>query len=148
MHGPGPRLHGAIALLVLCLVSASARPAPRDDSLYHAFGGREGLAALMADFVPRLAMDTQIGRYFTSTNRDHLARQLAAQLCEVAGGPCTYEGPAMAPAHAGMAITKADFNRLVELLQASMAARGVPFRAQNRMLALLAPMHRDIIERE
>jgi hemoglobin len=42
-------------------------------------------------------------------------------------------------------INKGDFNRLVELLQASMAAQGVPFRAQTTLLARLAPMHRDII---
>ena len=35
--------------------------------------------------------------------------------------------------------------RLVEQLQASMAAKGIAFADQNRMLALLAPMHRDIV---
>ena len=38
----------------------------------------------------------------------------------------------------------------VEVLQQSMAAKGIPFAAQNRtlaLLALLAPMHRDIITR-
>ena len=40
----------------------------------------------------------------------------------------------------------ADDNTLVvEVLQKSMATRNIPFSAQNRMLALLAPMHRDII---
>ena len=48
--------------------------------------------------------------------------------------------------HVDMGITKADFNRLVELLQDSMDARGIPFSAQNAMLARLAPMHRDIID--
>lgn len=48
-------------------------------------------------------------------------------------------------AHAEMDIDKAHFNALVEVLQKSMSARGIPFSAQNRMLALLAPMHRDII---
>jgi hemoglobin len=33
----------------------------------------------------------------------------------------------------------------VEVLQQSMDAKRIPFTAQNRMLALLAPMHRDII---
>ena len=42
-------------------------------------------------------------------------------------------------------IGKEHFNALVEVLQQSMDAKGVPFRAQNAMLARLAPMHRDII---
>jgi hemoglobin len=52
----------------------------------------------------------------------------------------------MGPAHEGMGISRSDFNRLVELLKDSMAASGVPFRAQNRLLALLAPMHREIVD--
>jgi hemoglobin len=48
-------------------------------------------------------------------------------------------------AHSAIAIDKAHFNALVEVLQKSMATSGVAFSAQNRMLALLAPMHRDIV---
>jgi hemoglobin len=139
------RLASAAVLLALA-TALHAQPAARDDSLYRALGSEAGIQALMADFVPRLVADAQIGRYFKSTNREHLARQLAAQVCQLGGGPCVYEGPAMGPAHEGMGVTRADFNRLVELLQISMAARGVPFREQNRLLALLAPMHREIVE--
>ena len=101
----------AIALLVVPLACQAADKA-KDDSLFRAFGGEPGLNTLMADFVPRLIADAQIGRYFKSTNREHLARQLAAQVCQLAGGPCTYDGPAMGPAHEGMGITRADFNQL------------------------------------
>jgi hemoglobin len=51
----------------------------------------------------------------------------------------------MDKAHRDLEITKADFNALVEVLQVSMRAKGIPFSAQNRMLALLAPMHRQIV---
>lgn len=37
------------------------------------------------------------------------------------------------------------FNALVEVLQSAMDAQGIPFAQQNRLLALLAPMHRDVI---
>ena len=51
----------------------------------------------------------------------------------------------MKRAHANMTVAKADFNRLVEILQVSMDARSIPFADQNRLLARLAPMHRDIV---
>lgn len=38
-------------------------------------------------------------------------------------------------------------NRMVEHLQAAMRAEGVPFAAQNRFLAKLAPMRGDVVER-
>jgi hemoglobin len=44
-----------------------------------------------------------------------------------------------------MDIKRSDFNALVEVLQISMNRRGIAFGAQNRLLALLAPMHREII---
>jgi hemoglobin len=39
------------------------------------------------------------------------------------------------------------FNALVEDLQKAMSERGIPFRAQNKLLAKLAPLHRDIEHR-
>jgi hemoglobin len=124
---------------------AFGQATPPDSSLYKAFGEKQGLAALMADFVPRLVQDKRIGAFFKDTNQAHLAEQLTDQLCMVSGGPCTYQGVPMKDAHAEMGITKADFNALVEILQISMDAKGIPFTAQNKMLARLAPMHRDIV---
>jgi hemoglobin len=51
----------------------------------------------------------------------------------------------MKQAHAGMDINKNNFNALVEVLQQAMEAQGIAFTAQNKLLAKLAPMHRDII---
>jgi hemoglobin len=130
--------------LLLAFVLASS-PAWADDSLYRSFGGKAGIRAVMDDLVPRLKADARIGAAFKDTNTQHLAAQLTEQLCQLAGGPCVYQGPDMKTAHEGMAIRRADFNALVEQLQAAMAARGIPFAAQNRMLARLAPMHRDVI---
>jgi hemoglobin len=63
----------------------------------------------------------------------------------VSGGSCVYEGETMKNSHAEMKIRKADFNALVEVLQQSMDRQGIPFSVQNRLLARLAPMHRDIV---
>jgi hemoglobin len=116
-----------------------------DDSLYRAFGGEPGLRALMDDFVNRLVIDPRIGSFFKNTNLNRLKEQLAAQLCAVSGGPCKYSGVDMKTAHGAMGVDKSNFNALVEVLQQSMDAKGIPFSTQNRMLAQLAPMHREII---
>ena len=126
-------------------VAALATAAPSDDRLYQALGQQAGLQALMEDFVPRLLADARIGVFFKETNRDNLVKLLTDQLCQESGGPCVYGGAPMRLAHQDMEITKKDFNALVEVLQISMQARGIPFRVQNALLARLAPMHRDII---
>lgn len=116
-------------------------------ALYLAFGEKAGIAALMDDFVNRLRVDPRIGHFFKNIKPANLKEQLTDQLCLVSGGPCRYQGDTMKAAHADLQIQRADFNALVEVLQQSMDARGIAFTAQNRMLALLAPMHRDIIAR-
>jgi hemoglobin len=138
-------LRCGLAALVL---AATAGLAQADDSLYQAWGGEAGIRAVMQDFVPRLEADARIGKLFRRDNRDNLVKQLTDQLCEVSGGPCQYRGAPMDKVHRDLDITRADFNALVEVLQQSMAAKGIPFPAQNRMLARLAPMHRQIVTAE
>ncbi|RVU45599.1 group I truncated hemoglobin [Rubrivivax rivuli] len=124
---------------------ATAYPVAPAPGLYQALGERAGLQALMTDFVARLRADRRIGHQFKDTNAKELAARLTEQLCLLSGGPCRYEGASMKDAHADLQITRADFNALVEVLQQALDARGVPFTRQNQLLALLAPMHRDIV---
>ena len=148
----------ALALVITCTlswavhsqpvpmpVSSSRHAAPQDDSLYQAFGQKAGIRALMEDFKNRLLADARMNPFFKNTDRERLVTQLTDQLCYESGGPCVYKGASMKPIHDGMEIGKEDFNALVEVLQQAMDAKGIAFSAQNRMLARLAPMHRDII---
>lgn len=125
--------------------AASAYPVVPAAGLYQAFGEEAGIRSLMDDFVIRLKADPRIGEQFKATNLANLAKSLSDQLCQLSGGPCVYKGPDMKTAHADRDTTRAQFNALVEVLQQSMDARGIPFTRQNQMLALLAPMHRDVI---
>jgi len=134
----------ARAVLLAAGLCAAAQ-ANADDSLYQAFGGRSGLVKLSDDFLARLLADARMKRFFKDVEHEQFTERLVKQLCEVSGGPCKYDGPDMKKAHAGFDIAKSDFNALVEVLQDSMDAQGIAFRTQNRMLARLAPMHREIV---
>lgn len=134
-------LLGAALLAGAALAPAQAA----DDTLYQQLGARPGLVRLMDDFMVRLLADARMRPFFKDADQAALKKQLVLQFCEVSGGPCRRNGPTMKEAHDGMDITRGDFNALVEVLQDAMDAQGVPFPAQNRLLARLAPMHRDII---
>jgi hemoglobin len=136
----------ALAAGSLLLAGATfAQNAAPNDQLYKAFGEKPGLVALMDDFMVRLLSDPRTGPHFQPANQQRVKEQLVEQLCALSGGPCVYKGADMKGAHANLDIKKSDFHALVEVLQQSMDARGIPFRKQNEMLALLAPMNRDII---
>lgn len=126
--------------------SPFVRPLP-DDSLYRELGGAAGVRAVVDEFVSRVAADGRIAPFFRATNIDRLKTTLNEQICAVAGGGCRYTGRDMASSHRGLGIDRAAFNALVEALQAALDARGVPFGTQARLLAQLAPMHREIITR-
>ena len=125
--------------------SVYAPKIPADDSLYQAFGGQSGLVRLMDDLMQRLLADARMKTFFVDADQQHIKDELVIQFCEVSGGPCRRKGPDMKKAHDAIDIRKADFNALVEVLQDAMDAQGIPFRAQNRLLAQFAPMHRDIV---
>jgi hemoglobin len=145
---PIRRRHLAPLALAAALLAgpAAAQPAVAESAgLYQRFGGQPGLVALMDDFMARLLADPRTAPFFEKVNQAHVKQQLVDQFCELLGGPCRYQGVEMKAAHQDLEIGKRDFNALVEALQAAMDARGIPFPAQNQLLARLAPMHRDII---
>ena len=135
----------AASTLLFAGASMAQTMAAKDDQLYKAFGEKAGLVALMDDFMVRLLADPRTGPHFQPANQQRVKEQLVDQLCALGGGPCVYKGADMKSSHSNLDIKKSDFHALVEVLQVSMDAKGIPFRKQNEMLALLAPMNRDII---
>jgi len=128
-------------------VTAFASSARADDALYHDLGERPGIAKIVDDATANFLADDRIKATFDNTNIDRFKGLLTDQLCVVAGGPCVYKGRTMHEAHKGLHLTDRDFDALVEDLQKGMDKAGVPFPIQNRLLARLAPMHRDVVTR-
>lgn len=119
-------------------------PVPADDGLYRALGGEAGIEALVAAFHTRLLADRRVARFFEGSDAQRFKTELALEFCQVSGGPCS-RSRNHRRLHSGMDITRADFNAVVEVLQHSLDVQGLPFGVQSRLLAALAPMHRDIV---
>lgn len=146
-----------ILLLVLPFTPVRAEPAvgipdpapahPELREVFDEFGGKAGLTALMDDFMVILLDDPRMAVFFEQVDQQRVKDKLVEQFCVILGGDCEYTGMDMVEAHAGMEVRHADFNILVEDLQIAMTRRGIPTRAQNKLLAKLAPMHREVINR-
>ena len=126
--------------------NAGATPL-KDDSVFKAFHGKEGLTRITSDLVDRNLADPRIKDIFATTDVVRLKRTLTEQFCYILDGGCDYTGKDMTAAHKDQGITPRDFNALVENLQWAMDKEGVPFSAQNKLLAKLAPMNRQAVER-
>lgn len=135
-----------VGLLLACAnLAACATPPPV--SVYEQLGSAEGLSAIIKDYVYLMATDERIKETFAATDFEAFEALLYSQICDITGGPCEYTGRDMAQSHKGIGITVAEFNASVELLQTAMLDNGTPLAAQNRLLALLAPMQGDVIEK-
>ncbi len=136
-----------LAALTAAAVVLAAAPAWAADTLFDSLGGQPGIAAIARNAVAIYTNDLRVRADFDNINPDRLRSRLADYLCQLAGGPCAYRGRSMLAAHAGLETTQAKFNAVAEGLQAAMEQAGIPYWTQNRLMALLAPMQRDIVNR-
>lgn len=91
--------------------------------------------------------DDRVKVDFDNINLDRLRTRLRDQICQISDGPCVYKGRSMAASHAGLKLNRAKFNAVAEDVQTAMERVGIPYRTQNRLMALLAPMQRDVVTR-
>lgn len=139
---------GEIPVDPYTMSNANAGAAPYDSArLVKAFGGREGIGRIAERTVELSEADPRIAAIFASHDMVRLKRTVSEQFCYLLGAGCDYSGRDMRSAHAEMGVTRADMNALVENLQAAMREAKVPFAAQNRLLAKLAPMSSQVITR-
>ena len=131
---------------VMSPANAGATPL-EGDANWRAFHGEAGVRRIVEDLLERNQADPRIADIFKGQDLVRLRRTLGEHFCYVLGGGCTYTGRSMKDAHRDMGLQHADMGALVENLQAAMRAEGVAFSAQNRLLAKLAPMKREIVER-
>lgn len=126
--------------------NAGATPVAGQE-LFADFHGQEGISRIVDDLVEQVQNDPRLTEIFKASDFVRLRRTLKEQFCYLLNGGCSYTGRDMKSVHADHGITIAEFNALVEVLQAAMTREGVAFSAQNRLLAKLAPMKRDTVTR-
>ena len=137
--------------VVVAIVAASASvafaQAPNEAALAP-YGGYAGLGKITHDFVERVQKNPRIASFFKDADIERLEGMLTDQFCDVLGGGCKYAGKSMKEAHTNMKVRTADFNALAEDLQDALTAGNVPTYQQNKLIAKLAPMHRDVVEKQ
>lgn len=139
-------MHRLLPVLFVLLAACAQQP-PRDDGLYRDLGEQAGITRIVEGTLLNAVQDPRISRHFLDIDIERLRDKLIEQLCYESGGPCTYSGDSMEESHKGQNLTPSDFNALVESLQDAMDAQGVATPAQNRLLARLAPMREQVIDR-
>lgn len=118
-----------------------------NDKMAALFGGPDGIRKIAERTVELSEEDPRISAVFVAQDTVRLKRVLFEQFCYLLDAGCDYSGRDMRATHASLGIRHADLNALVENLQSAMREQRVPFAAQNRFLAKLAPMSPDVVTR-
>jgi hemoglobin len=127
----------------LMLTAAAAQAGP---TLYERMGGEAKLKAVADEFTNTVLADDRINFTFAETDLNKFRRLIFEQLCELTQGPCKYTGRTMYESHKKLNINNAMFNALAEDMYIALDRVHVPYRLQNKLMAMLAPMQKDVVK--
>lgn len=133
------------ALLATALLSL-AGAAQAEPTLYEQIGGEPVLRKTVEEFMVIMEKDDRINFAFGNTDLAKFKQLLFEQMCNITDGPCKYTGRTMKESHEKLAVDNTMFNALAEDVYLAFDRAGVPYRLQNKVMAIFAPMQRDIVK--
>jgi hemoglobin len=151
-------MKGLLVLVGAMILAACATTQQSEPTLYDRFRavdttgapvqGRSAIGVVVESFVANMVADSRVNSRFKDMKpevRGRLTSSLADQLCQAAGGPCSYYGKDMKTVHQGMKITEAEWNATVENMVKALDKHKVAEREKKDVLAALGPMKGDIV---
>ena len=149
-------LMGMFLLPLLFLVSShttqvraqSASEPVKEKSLYERVGGYNALAAVVDEFMKRLAADKQLARFLVGLSDDskkRLRQHLLNQFCQATGGPCIYTGREMKTVHTGLKITESDWDIAAKALVETLDKFQVQKKEKDEIVGFVTTLKKDIV---
>jgi hemoglobin len=144
----------------------NAPQAVEKKTLYDRRGGEKGIAAIVDDFVQRAIADPRVnwqrkgvkyGGLLIHRDRsmewiasdEHVAqlkKHLAQFFSLATGGPITYEGKQMRPAHQNMHINNPEFDAAVGDMKATLDKLGIPNQEQKELMSIVESARPEVVE--
>ena len=140
------RILGCLSVAATLAGGSLALADPGAPTLFERIGGEAKLRAAMHEFVLIIESDDRINFTFANTDLKKFEEFLYEQFCNITQGGCKYTGRDMYTAHAKLNINNAEFNALTEDLYEAFDRVHIPYRLQNKLVAMLAPMEHDVVK--
>ncbi|MBO0727646.1 MAG: group 1 truncated hemoglobin [Acidimicrobiaceae bacterium] len=96
-------------------------------------------------FYDKVTMDPSLAGYFEGVDLASLKGHQRAFIAAALGGPETYEGRDMGPAHSHLGITDSHFDTVVGHLATTLSELGVNEATIEEIAISLAPLRTDIV---
>jgi hemoglobin len=134
----------SVGIMLSACASHSTKPEP---NLYQRLGGEVVMVAVVDETVESVRANSRLNQSFNKVNIKRLKQKIVEQICFLTGGGCVYDDDDVKTVHAGLGITEREFYGVVEALVRALDAHNVGLREKNQLLAILAPMKKDIVTR-
>ena len=141
-------LRGFTLLMLTTALVACATMTAQERTLYERLGGRHPIKLVVDDFVANMVADPRVNARFQGLQpaaAEKLKSNIADQICDATGGPCSYLGRDMKTTHKGMNIAEAEWNATVENLVKALDKYKVGEQEKKELLGALGPMKADIV---
>jgi hemoglobin len=137
-----------LTLLILAISLSAAAQEKTGSTLYKRLGGYDAIAAMVDNFIPRIATDPMLAKFFAGHGIDskkRLRQLVVEKICEATGGPCFYTGRTMKEAHNGLGITDEQWETSNKHFLAMLDTFQVPKQEQGELVAIITGMKGDIV---
>ena len=121
----------------------------QDKLLYLRLGGYDVIAGIIDDLYARMRSDPELQRFSAGRSVDskNRARQLFVdQICALSGGPCIYIGRDMRTSHAGLGITRREWDQTMKHTAAALQKFKIQANEKEEFLGILERFQDEIIE--
>lgn len=116
-------------------------------TLYDEVGGKAAIGPIVDDFYDRILADPDLQAFFHGRNMARLKSHQRALVTVALGGTSeAYTGQMMGPAHSGLHIDHASFDRVLEHFAGALAARGVDEISVEKAVAILEALRGDVVQ--
>ncbi len=115
-------------------------------TLFERLGGAPSIEAVVDEFYRRVPADPLLAEFFVGVDMAKLRNQQIAFFTQATGGPQIYKGADMKRAHAHLKIKEMHFNKVAMHLIETLRHFEVPQEMIDEVIALVAPLAKEIIQ--
>jgi hemoglobin len=134
----------AIAAALVSVPLAGPSAGAQEQTMYERLGGYDAIAAVTDELIARLEEEKFAN--FSEASLQRVRQNIVDFICNATGGPCYYTGRDIRTAHAGIGITKAQWDNFVVVFGETMNDFDVPEDIQNDFAAMMLPLEDQIVE--
>jgi hemoglobin len=120
-------------------------------TLYERLGGYDTIASIMEEYVKLIRADRRFARFQGGRSNDKKMRDLQLNIdymCKVTGGSNYYMGRDLKTSHAGLGITREEWDANVRYMKEALEKCRIPKREKGEVLAIWKGFRKDVVEGE